>query len=153
MDTVSLVISGMEAGVASTAIMTALQTVFWKRWGLKGVLEWHENQMIWSRLRGRDPSAMSAFGIFFLHFINGSLAAAPYPVVLGAVPSLASAPFVATGVVYGILLWIFTLLPIHRQITGVSLGSHPQGRGPVYASLIGHLVYGLSVASLASGLM
>ena len=148
MEIVALLVEGLEAGVVSTAFMTAIQTVFWKKWGLSGVLEWHENQMIWRRLRGSDRSTLSFFGIFSLHFLNGGLAAAPFPLVVALLPSLTVVPLVATGVLYGILLWILTLFPIHRPITGVWLTNHPQGFLPVAASFLGHLIYGVSLSLL-----
>jgi hypothetical protein len=41
-----LLISGLVAGLLSTAIMTLFEISAWKRWGLFGVYEWHENQTI-----------------------------------------------------------------------------------------------------------
>jgi hypothetical protein len=43
---------------------------------------------------------------------------------------------------YGFTVWIVTLIPIHKPITGLSPWNHPLGKWPVVASLEGHLVYG-----------
>jgi hypothetical protein len=34
------------AGILSTAAMTATEIPSWKRWGIYGVFEWHENYII-----------------------------------------------------------------------------------------------------------
>lgn len=47
------------------------------------------------------------------------------------------------GMLYGFVLWIVTLVPIHKPITGFSPFNHPLGRMPALASLGGHIVYGL----------
>lgn len=146
MNAIALVAMGVDAGLVSTAFMTVLQAMFWREWGLTGVLEWHENQMIWSRLSGGDAHVFSAFGVFFLHLINGGLAAAPFALLVTSLPGLSLVPLPVTGIVYGILLWLLTLFAIHRPITGISLTSHPQGVLPVAASLFGHLVYGVVIS-------
>ena len=40
------IVSSLFAGFVSTAVMTVLEIPFWKRWGLTGILEWHENQIL-----------------------------------------------------------------------------------------------------------
>ena len=47
------------------------------------------------------------------------------------------------SVAYGFALWIATLAPIHKPITGHSVWNHLLGHLPSIASLIGHLIYGL----------
>lgn len=150
MDYFTLLVAGFAFGLAATVIMTTIQYVFWRRWGLTGVLEWHENQMIWSKLKGSDPSVLSPFGIFFLHFVNGGLAGVLFPVIMKAVPALGSVPIALLGVVYGVLLWLLTLFPIHEPITGISITSHPLGRSPITASLLGHAVYGILLSLLTA---
>ncbi|MFL6348598.1 MAG: hypothetical protein ACJ72X_09930, partial [Nitrososphaeraceae archaeon] len=46
------------------------------------------------------------------------------------------------GMLYGFVLWIITLVPIHKPITGFSPWNHPLGHMPAFASLGGHIVYG-----------
>ena len=138
---------GLLIGLASTALMTSLESMFWRRWGLTGVLEWHENQVIWSKLSGSDPSVLSVFGIFSLHFLNGGLAGVPFPILAGQLSPLL---VIWLGLVYGALLWVLTLFPIHRTVTGVPIVGHPMGKGPVAASLVGHLVYGLSLGAVTT---
>jgi hypothetical protein len=47
------------------------------------------------------------------------------------------------AIMYGFVLWIVTLVPIHKPITGYPIWNHPLGRSPALASLGGHIVYGL----------
>jgi hypothetical protein len=47
------------------------------------------------------------------------------------------------GIPDGIFLWLLTLVPIHKPITGFSPWNHPFGRLPALASLGGHVVYGI----------
>ena len=47
------------------------------------------------------------------------------------------------GIVYGWLLWIITLVPIHKPITGLAVWNHPLGHFPALVSLGGHVVYGV----------
>jgi len=137
-------------GLVATAAMTLLELVFWGRWGLVGVLEWHENQMIWSRVSGRDADIPSPFGIFSLHFLNGGLAAIPFPFVARA-HLIGGTPLLVVGLGYAVLLWVLTLVTIHKAVTGVSIGGNPHGIGPAVVSVLGHLVYGSLLALLASG--
>ena len=37
------------AGLISTGVMTIIEIPFWKKWGITGILEWHENQMLSSK--------------------------------------------------------------------------------------------------------
>ena len=47
------------------------------------------------------------------------------------------------AIIYGFVLWIVTLVPIHKAITGYRTWYHPLGHFPALASLGGHIVYGL----------
>ena len=147
-------IIGLVAGILSTAVMTITEMSSWKRWGIHGVFEWHENYIIIKRLRQFlhfsntiDIGVESHFkGIFFLHFLNGALAGIAFPYITSFISSsfsLTNLSYCLFGIFYGILLWIVTLVPIHKPITGFALWNHPLGHLPALASLSGHLVYGL----------
>src|ERR671915_184881 len=86
-------------------------------------------------------------GIFLLHFLNGTLAGIAYPFLFYSVFSYLrisdSALISMIGILYGIVLWLLTLIPIHKPITGFSPWNHPLGRLPALASLGGHVVYGI----------
>jgi hypothetical protein len=129
-------------------LMTLLEVTFWRAWKIVGVLEWHENQFIWNRLTRRPSSTMSYSGVFLLHFLNGGLAAIPFPLIVDLLPVIGWAPLALTGAAYGSALWFLTLVLIHEPITGVSITRHPLGEGPVTASLFGHLLYGVSLGLL-----
>ena len=45
-----IIIDGIIAGLVSTCIMTIYEIPFWRIWGIKGILEWHENQILTSKL-------------------------------------------------------------------------------------------------------
>jgi len=139
-------ISGLLGGLAATLSMTIIEIPFWKKWGLKGILEWHENQILYSRLTGNNPKRLSLFGIFLLHFTNGGLGGLGFYLLLYLVPIFLTSSIYIVGLIYGLFLWIFTLLPIHKPITNIDPFNHPQGVGPIVVSLIGHLIYGITLS-------
>ena len=57
------------------------------------------------------------------------------------------------GTLYGFVLWLLTLVPIHKPITGLSPWNHPLGHLPALASLGGHIVYGIVLGAIVSTLM
>lgn len=68
--------------------MTLTEIPSWKKWGLHGVFEWHENQILSNRLlrhisnysgRKEKKTAIHFKGIFLLRFLNGILAGIAYP--------------------------------------------------------------------------
>ena len=147
----SYLITGLLGGIISTALMTLTEIPTWKKWGLQGVFEWHENQIITSRLfslSGEKKGNIHFKGIFFFHFLNGSLAGIAFPyIVTFFFSSIINNAISLTllGIVYGFILWIITLVPIHKPLTGLSPWNHPLGHIPALASLGGHIVYGLSI--------
>ena len=151
----SYVLIGLVGGIISTTAITLTEIPSWKRWGLHGV-EWHENQILSIRLlrhfsnysgRKEKKTTIHFKGIFLLHFLNGTLAGIAYPFLLFSVISYLRIPdfepIYMIGILYGIFLWLLTLVPIHKPITGFSPWNHPFGRLPALASLGGHVVYGI----------
>ena len=128
--------------------MTLTEIPSWKRWGLHGVFEWHENQVITRRLfklRNEDNKILFK-GVFLFHFLNGTIAGIAFPFIVGSFFATllnSSTSLLLLGLLYGFVLWIITLVPIHKPITGLSPFNHPLGHLPVLASLGGHIVYGL----------
>jgi hypothetical protein len=129
------------AGLFSTLMMSLFELPFWRKWGLEGVLEWHENQVLYSKFFKTDVSQINFPGIFFLHFVNGGLGGLGFYFLLNLVPFLSTMIFYV-GMLYGLVLWVLTLLPIHKPITGIDPFKHPLGLGPAVTSIIGHLLYG-----------
>ena len=85
-------------------------------------------------------------GIFSFHFLNGILAGIAFPFIVASFFTVcinSSISLLLLGILYGFVLWILTLVPIHKPITGFSPWCHPLGSMPVLASLGGHIVYGL----------
>ena len=145
---------GLIGGVVSTSIMTLTEIPSWKRWGLHGVFEWHENQILSNRLlRLSDRKGIHFGGIFFFHFLNGTLAGIAFPFIVSLFLLDSIIPVYSLGILYGIVLWIITLVPIHKPITGFSPWNHPLGHLPALASLSGHIVYGLVLGLLTSFLI
>ena len=146
------VLTGLVAGIVSTAIMTLTEIPSWKRWGLHGVFEWHENQILCSRILNlTDGNRIHYGGIFSLHFLNGTLAGIAFPFIVSLFILIDIViPIYLLGILYGFVLWILTLLPIHKPITGFLPWNHPLGHLPALASLGGHIVYGLVLAFVIS---
>ena len=149
----SYLVVGLLGGAVSTAIMTLTEIPSWKRWGLHGVFEWHENQVITRRLfkLQNENNIIHFKGIFFFHFINGILAGIAFPFIVaffftGFIDS--SVSLLLLGTLYGFVLWIITLVPIHKPITGLSPFDHPLGHAPTFASLGGHIVYGVVLGTI-----
>ncbi|MDW0301168.1 MAG: hypothetical protein QN649_11045 [Nitrososphaeraceae archaeon] len=135
---------GLVSGIVATAVMTVTEIPSWRKWGLLGVFEWHENQVLSTRFFHIPRDKLSFKYIFFLHFLNGSLTGIAFPLMLSilGVP-ITGYCILVPSVAYGFMLWIVTLVPIHKPITGYSVWNHQLGHLPSIASLIGHLIYGL----------
>jgi uncharacterized protein DUF6789 len=141
---VDAIFSGLISGIVATAVMTVIEIPSWRKWGLLGVFEWHENQVLSTRFFHIPRDTLSFKYIFFLHFLNGSLAGIAFPLILSFLDIPITQDYVlVSSVAYGFVLWIVTLVPIHKPITGYSVWNHQLGHLPSIASLIGHLIYGL----------
>lgn len=141
------ILAGAAAGILATAMMTIYQLPFYRLWGLMGILEWHENACISSWFIKRNPEELVPHGMVF-HLTNGTLPAIFFSLIFPFI--LGWGPIILLGIGYGILLWIFTLAPIHKPITGVSITKHPLGMSPTLVSVFGHVIYG-SVLALTVG--
>jgi hypothetical protein len=64
---------------------------------------------------------------------------------------LAILPLPLLGILYSFFLWIVTLVPIHKPITGLHPWNHPLGHWPAIASLAGHFAYGMVLSLLFLG--
>lgn len=136
--------SGLVSGIIATAVMTMSEIPSWRKWGLWGVFEWHENQILSTRFFHIARNELNFKYIFFLHFLNGSLAGIAFSLILSIlnIPITQDYTLLLT-MLYGLILWIATLVPIHKPITGHSLWNHKLGHLPSIASFIGHLIFGL----------
>ena len=139
--------SSLFAGFVSTGIMTILEIPFWKRWGLTGILEWHENQILTCKFFRLASNNLHFWGIFLLHFLNGSLGGIGLLLAFILIPTINEIPFLPFGLLYGFFLWILTLVPIHKPITGIDPWNHPLGKGPAVLSLVGHTIYGITLVT------
>jgi hypothetical protein len=145
MQMLNLITLGIFGSLVATSIMTLYEIPFWRKWGIKGVFEWHENQILSTRFFGISRRVIPYRGIFCLHFLNGTLGGLLFPFVIAYLVNPHSIMFVAlSGIVYGCFLWIITLVPIHKPITGLAVWNHhPLGHHPALVSLGGHVVYGI----------
>lgn len=142
--TIEPILFGFIAGIVATAGMTLVELVFWKKWKLIGVLEWHENQILISKFFKLNVKRLNFPGIFLLHFVNGGLGGIGLFFAIVLMPHLSSIiSILPLGILYGFFLWLVTLAPIHKPITGVHPLNHPLGKGPALVSLGGHALYGL----------
>lgn len=141
-----LIFGGFVSGIIATAAMTMSEIPSWRKWGLLGVFEWHENQIISARFFRIPRNKLSFKYIFFLHIVNGSLAGIAYPLILEILHISIRSDYIyniVLSVAYGFVLWIVTLVPIHKPITGYPVWNHYLGQLPSIASVTGHLIYGL----------
>jgi hypothetical protein len=134
------------AGLISTGFMTIIEIPFWKRWKLVGILEWHENQVLTCKIFRLPDNKNYFWGIFFLHFLNRGLGGIGLLLALVLIQPLNQISLLIIGLFYGLFLWIVTLVPIHKPITGINPLNHPLGKGPLITSLLGHVIYGITLA-------
>jgi hypothetical protein len=144
-DPFSILLS-LLVGLISTGFMTVIEIPFWKRWKLTGILEWHENQILTCKIFRLSDTKNYFWGIFLLHFLNGGLGGIGLLLALVLIPYLQEIPMLIIGLLYAFFLWIITLVPIHKPITGINPWNHPLGKGPIIISLLGHAVYGITLA-------
>ncbi len=134
---------GAIAGLLGTIVMCVIEILPWKKWGLPGVFEWHENQVLVVKFfKFKNNGRPHYSGILGLHFLNGLLGGIGFYLALELIDYLAIVPLPILGIAYSFFLWIITLVPIHKPITGFHPWHHPLGQGPAFASLAGHIAYG-----------
>ena len=118
----NLLTLGIFGSMVATTIMTLYEIPFWRKWGLTGVFEWHENQVLSIRFFRISRRVVQYRGIFFLHFLNGTLGGLLFPFVVTYLVNPHSMMFVTlSGIVYGWLLWIITLVPLGIEYQGTTL--------------------------------
>ena len=145
---------GAVGGLLGTLVMSAIEVIPWRKWGLSGVFEWHENQILiakFLRLENDDDAGLHYLGIFGLHFINGLLGGIGFYFAITFIDYLAILPLPLLGILYSFFLLVVTLVPIHKPITGLHPWNHPLGHWPAIASLTGHFAYGLVLSLLFLG--
>jgi hypothetical protein len=134
---------GAITGLLGTIVMSIIEILPWKKWGLPGVFEWHENQVLIVKFfKIRNNGRPHYLGILGLHLLNGLLGGIGFYLALELIDYLAIVPLPVLGIAYSFFLWIVTLVPIHKPITGFHPWHHPLGHGPAFASLAGHIAYG-----------
>jgi hypothetical protein len=144
---------GAIGGLLGTLVMSAIEIMPWRKWGLPGVFEWHENQMLIVRFLKleNDEACLHYLGIFGLHLTNGILGGIGFYLAIEFIVYLTILPIPLLAMLYSFFLWIVTLVPIHKPITGLNPWNHPLGHGPALASLAGHFAYGLVLSLLFLG--
>ena len=146
---------GAIGGLLGTVVMSVIEIIPWRKWGLPGVFEWHENQMLIVRFLRleNDEACLHYLGIFGLHLTNGILGGIGFYFAIEFIDILTILPIPLSAMLYSFFLWIVTLVPIHKPITGLNPWNHPLGHGPALASLAGHFAYGLILSLLFLGFM
>jgi hypothetical protein len=126
-----VIFTGLIGGIVATTVMTISEIPSWKKWGLIGVFEWHENHLLSTKFFHIPQKKVNFKYIFYLHFLNGSLAGLAFPFVRPIINiSNISESILILSILYGFLLWIVTLVPIHKPITGCSWWNHQLGHLP-----------------------
>ena len=144
---------GAIGGLLGTLVMSAIEIIPWRKWGLSGVFEWHENQILIAKFLRleNDDAGLHYLGIFGLHFLNGLLGGMGFYFAIKFIDYLAILPLPLLGILYSFFLWVVTLVPIHKPLTGLHPWNHPLGHWPAIASLAGHFAYGLVLSLLFLG--
>ena len=144
---------GAIGGLLGTLVMSAIEIIPWRKWGLSGVFEWHENQILIAKFLRleNDDAGLHYLGIFGLHFLNGLLGGMGFYFAIKFIDYLAILPLPLLGILYNFFLWVVTLVPIHKPLTGLHPWYHPLGHWPAIASLAGHFAYGLVLSLLFLG--
>ena len=138
---------GLFAGLVATGPMLIVEIPLWRRFGLRGVFEWHEIHESLARRTGRQVESLGTLDIA-LHFAAGGLAGVLFALAVSV--GILTVPLPLQGLVLGLMMWLLTLL-IHGSITGVRPFRNDMGLGPATGSLVGHLVFG-SVLGFLVGL-
>ena len=144
---------GAIGGLLGTLVMSAIEIIPWRKWGLSAVFEWHENQILIAKFLRleNDDAGLHYLGIFGLHFLNGLLGGMGFYFAIKFIDYLAILPLPLLGILYSFFLWVVTLVPIHKPLTGLHPWNHPLGHWPAIASLAGHFAYGLVLSLLFLG--
>jgi hypothetical protein len=141
----TFLLRGFVAGFLATFAMLLAEVPVFRRFGRRGVFEWHEIQA--SLSRARRQSGIDAKFVFPLHFLAGGVGGLLFVVALSLVSLDVS--LVVPGLALGVLMWLVTLV-IHERITRVHPWRNDMGYAPVAASLAGHLLYGAALGLLLS---
>src|SRR5687768_16140149 len=98
---------GAVGGLFGTLVMSAIEVIPWRKWGLPGVFEWHENQMLIVKFLKleHDDSSPHYLGIFGLHLTNGVLGGIGFYFAIEFIDYLAVLPLPLLGIVYSFFLW------------------------------------------------
>ncbi|MFW9778222.1 MAG: DUF6789 family protein [Candidatus Heimdallarchaeota archaeon] len=137
MDILFLIFNGFIIGILATGIMSIGNILVWRKWGFQGVLEWDESKGMIEKLL-RRPIQETNILVYLLHFFNGGLLAVPFLVLVSWLKM--ENILVVVGVIYALIVWLVTLAPVHKWLTGNNLFSYPKF---VYISIGNHLLYGL----------
>lgn len=139
----AFVLRACLAGVVATFAMLVAEVPMVRRFGFRGVFEWHEIQASLSRLRPHAQTSSRA--ILLVHFLAGGVAGVFFATAVFIFRYELS--LAVQGLAFGVLLWVVTL-GIHHAVTDVHPWKNDMGSGPVAASLVGHLAYGAALGFL-----
>jgi len=137
----SFLFRGFAAGLVATLAMLPAEISMLRRFGPRGVYEWHEIQ---ASLAHRGWGSDAEF-ILLLHGLAGGVAGLLFAIAVSLVRL--DVDLVLQGLGLGVLMWLITLV-IHGPITSVRPWRNDMGRGPVAASLLGHLLFSAALGFL-----
>src|SRR3989304_8220376 len=136
---------GFVAGFVATSSMLIAELPAFRRFGRRGVFEWHEIHASLSRVR--HPGDFGDAFFFPLHLLFGSMSGLFFAIGLSLVPL--EVPLAVPGLALGFGMWLVTLA-IHGGVTGVHPWRNDMGYAPVAASLAGHVLYGAVIGLVLS---
>jgi len=139
---------GVLIGIIGHIIILICEFPALYKWGVLGVLELHESECIADKFLHRKAKNIITLSGMTIHFINGVIIGIVFYILLNIFNALnlfILHPLVLSGLIYGLIIFLITLAPVHKIITNTSILNHPLGRGPIFSSLIAHLIYGASL--------
>jgi len=136
---------GFLAGLVATFLMLLAEIPALRRFGRRGVFEWHEIHASLSRVR--RPRDFGDEFVFPLHLMIGSTSGLSFAIALSLVRL--DVPLAVSGLALGVGMWLVTLA-VHGKVTGVHPWRNDMGYVPVAASLAGHVLYGAALGLLLS---
>jgi hypothetical protein len=141
----SFLFRSLVSGFVATFSMLLAEIPAFRRFGRRGVFEWHEIHA--SLSRGRRRGDLGEVFVFPLHLLIGSSSGLSFAIALSFVRL--EVPLAVAGLALGVGMWLVTLA-IHGRVTGVHPWRNDMGYVPVAASLAGHVLYGAALGLLLS---
>jgi len=139
--------AGAGAGFAAAILMTSFEAPFWKRMGIKGVVEWQVNQVLVAIVLGEpyDPTKRLTEALT-MHLIHGTVIGVILGTALNVTPSIATAYYLPIGVALSLVLWLIAPF-LSRNYFERRAGDDFSAAG-LLISFGSHLVFGVALGAV-----